>query len=149
MRRGPPSGGQAEGYSSAGRPSPYVARFVEDLTEPDLDALGEELELVVLNFRASWCGPCKRQDPVFARASRTVCEETPEAPVVLANVDVDRNQALATDRRVKSVPTTLILAKEDGLLWGTSWREKARFQGVVPYQKLLDEIEEQLSGLTA
>lgn len=117
-----------------------MARLHEEFAEPTLDALGDGIELVVADFGASWCGPCKRQDPVFKRVAETVCEEAPDDPVVFLMVDVDRNQPLAREQRVKSVPTTVILRKEDGLLWGTSWREKARFTGIVPYPKLLDEV---------
>lgn len=117
-----------------------MARLDEEFAEPSLDALEDGIELVVADFGASWCGPCKRQDPVFKRVAETICEETPDDPVAFLMVDVDRNQPLAREQRVKSVPTTVILRKEDGLLWGTSWREKARFTGIVPYPKLLDEV---------
>lgn len=117
-----------------------MARLHEEFAEPSLEALEDGIELVVADFGASWCGPCKRQDPVFKRVAETICDQAPDDPVVFLMVDVDRNQPLARDQRVKSVPTTVILRKEDGLLWGTSWREKARFTGIVPYPKLLDEV---------
>lgn len=123
-----------------------MARLHEEFAEPSLDALGDGIEVVVADFGASWCGPCKRQDPVFKRVAETICDEAPDDPVVFLMVDVDRNQPLAREQRVKSVPTTVILRKEDGLLWGTSWREKARFTGIVPYPKLLDEVSSYLDG---
>lgn len=124
-----------------------VAELSEEFLEPSLDALGEEIRLAVLDFSASWCGPCKRQDPVFKRLARSFCEKSPDEPVSFLVVDVDKNQPLARSRRVKSVPTTLILAKEDGLLWGESWREKARFTGVVPYPTLMEAVDERVDEL--
>lgn len=124
-----------------------MAHLAEDFLEPSLDALENGIRLAVVDFSATWCGPCKRQDPVFKRLARSVCEEAPDEPVAFLIADVDKNQALAREQRVKSVPTTLILAKEKGLLWGESWREKARFTGIVPYPKLMSEVEEQLDGL--
>lgn len=126
-----------------------MAHLEEAFLEPSLDALEDDIRLAVLDFSATWCGPCKRQDPVFRRMARTVCEEDPDAPIAFLVVDVDRNQALARRQRVKSVPTTLILAEEEGLLWGTSWREKARFTGIVPYPRLLEAVHERLDGATA
>lgn len=124
-----------------------MAEFAEDFLEPSLEALPDEVRLAVVDFSASWCGPCKRQDPMFKRLARAFCDEAPDEPVRFLLVDVDKNQPLARSRHVKSVPTTLILAKEDGLLWGQSWREKARFTGVVPYPTLKEAVDERLDDI--
>lgn len=124
-----------------------MTELAEDFLEPSLDALQDDVRLAVIDFSATWCGPCKRQDPVFKRLARSFGEEAPDLPVRFLIVDVDKNQPLARSRRVKSVPTTLILAKEEGLLWGESWREKARFTGVVPYPTLMDAVRERVAQL--
>lgn len=123
-----------------------MAHLAENYLEPSLDALRDGVDVAVVDFSASWCGPCKRQDPVFKRMAKTICEAHPDEPVAFLIVDVDRNQALAGEQRVKSVPTTLILRKEEGLLWGKGWREKARFTGIVPYPKLLEEVSSRLDA---
>lgn len=120
-----------------------MARFFDEYAEPTLDGL-EDFRVVALNFSASWCGPCKRQDPLFKRVADAIQGEDPEASVAFLHVDVDQNGALASRRRVKSVPTTLILSRESGLIWGKVWREKARFTGVIPFRKLLLEVQERL-----
>ncbi len=123
-----------------------MAELFESFTEPSLDGLDEEIRVAVINFTATWCGPCRRQDPLFERVAGTVLEEDPEEPVAFLNVDIDENGALATRRRVKSVPTTLILVKEEALFWGEAWREKARFTGVIPYPKLLGEVRDRFEA---
>ncbi len=121
-----------------------MARFFDGYAEPTLDGL-EDFHVVALNFSATWCGPCKRQDPLFERVASTFMDENPEARIAFLHVDVDENGALASRRRVKSVPTTLILSRESGLIWGQVWREKARFTGVVPFPKLMSEVEENVA----
>lgn len=126
-----------------------MAELLDSYAEPNLDALGEGTRLAVINFSATWCGPCRRQDPLFERVADTVLEEHPQAPVAFLVVDVDENGPLASKRRVKSVPTTLIVAKQPGFLWGETWREKARFTGVIPYPRLLEKVREHLDALEA
>lgn len=109
-----------------------------------LDELEDDVRVAVVDVSASWCAPCRRQDPVFERVADAVLEERPDAPVAFLLVDVDENGALARQRRVKSVPTTLILTRESALLLGEAWREARRFKGVTPYPVLAKAVEEAL-----
>lgn len=106
-----------------------------------LDEVGEGTQLVVIDFWATWCGPCKRYSPVFQRLARDMRREHEDKPVAFLSVDVDRNQALARSYRVKAVPTTVIAAKEKGLFGAAKWKEKARFSGIVPYPKLAETVQ--------
>ena len=58
---------------------------------------------VLIDFWATWCGPCMRQGPVV--------EELAEEGYAVGKVDVDQNMALAQQFRVVSIPT-LILFKD-------------------------------------
>lgn len=108
-----------------------------------LEAFREE-GVVVIDFGASWCSPCKRQRPIFERVAGWFETERPEDGVVFLTVDVDENAGLPAQFQVKSVPTTLVTCYEDALLWGKRWREKKRFQGIVPFPKLQGAIVEVL-----
>lgn len=121
-----------------------MTTFVDGFEEPSLDALDEGVRVAAVDFSASWCSPCRRQDPLFERVAEGFLEDRPDAPVAFLVVDVDANTELSSRRRVKSVPTTLVLRRESGLVFGEGWREKARFQGVTPYPILVEAIEEQL-----
>lgn len=121
--------------------------LLDDFDGPDLDQVGEDVRLVVIDFSASWCGPCRRYDPVFQRLANDLTEEMAEEPVVFLHVDVDRNQALARELGVKSVPTTVIAAREKRLIFGDRWTEKARFSGIVPYPRLMDAVNEQIAAI--
>ncbi len=124
-----------------------MTELKEDYLDPSLDHLPNGSRLVVIDFSATWCGPCKRQDPVFRRVASAFGNEAADEPVTFLTVDVDRNQALARAYKVKSVPTTLVMAQESSLFRGIHWREKARFQGVIPYPTLKQTVSEHLEDL--
>jgi len=64
--------------------------------------------IVLVDFWASWCGPCRRFAPTFEQAS----EQHPD--IVFAKVDTQAEQALAGALRITSIPT--LMAFRDGIL---------------------------------
>ena len=81
-------------------------------------------EPVLVDFWATWCGPCMRQGPIV--------EELAEEGYAVGKVDVDQNMALAQQFRVVSIPT-LILFK-DG-------EEVKRFVGLTSKEELKSALE--------
>ena len=71
-----------------------VEDFRRDVIEPSMDAL------VVLDFWAEWCGPCKALAPILEKVT---AEFAPR--VKLVKVNVDENQVVAAQFRVQSIPT--------------------------------------------
>jgi thioredoxin 1 len=69
----------------------------------ELEAVTGDSEVVLVDFYADWCGPCKMIEPVV----ETIASETPAA---VAKVDVDQNQSLAAEFGVQGVPTLLLFA---------------------------------------
>ncbi len=69
----------------------------------DLDELVGDHDVVLTDFYADWCGPCRMLEPIV----ETLAAET-EATV--AKVDVDANQQLATAYGVRGVPTLVLFA---------------------------------------
>jgi putative thioredoxin len=72
-----------------------VEAFRRDIVEPSMT------KLVVLDFWAEWCGPCKQLGPVLEK----VCADYADKGVVLAKVDVDANKFIASQFQVRSIPT--------------------------------------------
>ncbi|MGE4322077.1 MAG: tetratricopeptide repeat protein [Sphingobium sp.] len=72
-----------------------VEAFRRDVVEPS------QSQLVIVDFWAEWCGPCKQLAPVIEK----VCADYATKGVVLVKVNVDENQFIASQFRVQSIPT--------------------------------------------
>jgi len=72
-----------------------VERFQKDVVAPSMD------KVVVLDFWAEWCGPCKALTPVLEK----VCGEYADKGVVLAKLNVDEERFIAAQCHVQSIPT--------------------------------------------
>jgi thioredoxin 1 len=66
-----------------------------------------EKGVVIVDYWAAWCGPCKMYGPIFEETSKEV------ENVTFAKVDVDSNQELAGQSNVRGIPTTIIF--KDGV----------------------------------
>ena len=82
---------------------------------------------VLIDFFATWCGPCKMMHPVLEELHKKVGDK---ARVI--KIDIDKNQELAAIYNVRSVPTLMIFRNGE-LKWRTS--------GVQPIQTLEQELE--------
>jgi len=84
---------------------------MKEITNNDISHLKGKECLFLFYFTASWCGPCKRMYPLIEKMS----EGLDESKVEIYKVDIDENDDLASDLKVKSVPT-FYLFKEKELL---------------------------------
>jgi thioredoxin 1 len=90
------------------------------------DVLDETLP-VLLDFTATWCGPCKMLAPVMEELA-----EEWEGKVQVYKIDVDQSQDLAMKYQVMSVPTVMIFV--DG-------EEKERLVGFRPKKRIIKKVE--------
>nr|WP_297307838.1 thioredoxin [uncultured Flavobacterium sp.] len=66
---------------------------------------------VLVDFFATWCGPCKTQAPILDEVKQRLGNQ-----VSIIKIDVDQNQAVAATYQVRSVPT-LIIFKKGEICW--------------------------------
>jgi thioredoxin 1 len=79
-----------------------------DLTLADFESTVTAEGITLVDFWASWCGPCRAFAPVFEAAA----EEHPD--ITFAKVDTEAEQELAGGLKIQSIPTLMIF--RDGIL---------------------------------
>ena len=97
-----------------------------DLTTENFDSTVLQASgLVLVDFWASWCGPCKMTGPIIEQLAEEVKN------VKFAKVDVDQNQELSSQYQIFSIPTFLVF--KDGQVVN-------QFVGAVSKEGFLSEI---------
>ncbi|MBF0212656.1 MAG: thioredoxin [Magnetococcales bacterium] len=96
------------------------------LTQDNFEATVTGNDIVVIDFWADWCGPCKAFAPIFERVSEKF------ADVVFAKVDTDREQELAGAFQIRSIPTLMVF-RESTILFVQP--------GMLPEAALTDLVE--------
>lgn len=105
-----------------------VDRFRQDVVEPSMT------KLVILDFWAEWCGPCKALTPVLEK----VAADYADKGVVLAKVNVDEDGFIASQFQVRSIPTVYAMFRGQPVADLTNARSESQLK------TMLDQLLEKL-----
>lgn len=87
-------------------------------------------QLVLVDFYATWCGPCKTMHPVLQELKQRLGDQ-----IRILKIDVDRYQNTAAQYRIQSVPTLMLFRNGQAL-----WRQS----GALPLPALLEQVKAHL-----
>ena len=100
------------------------------INSSEFSGLLQEDKLLVVDFFATWCGPCKKLSPTLDEVSEELGEQ-----VNIVKVDVDESEDLAMDYGIRSVPTVLFFK---------NGQQVDKFVGAIPNSAIVATIQEQL-----
>ena len=114
-----------------------------ELTQENFDQTVSDNPMVIVDFWAPWCGPCRGFAPVYEKASET------HPDIVFAKVNTDEQQALAGAFGIRSIPTLMvfrekiILFQQAGALPGNALEQVIGQARSLDMAKVREEIEKQ------
>ncbi|MFD4525824.1 thioredoxin [Streptomyces sp. NPDC058470] len=106
-----------------------------ELTKENFDQTVKDNEFVLIDFWASWCGPCRGFAPVYEKAA----EANPD--LVFAKVDTEAQPELAAAFDIRSIPTLMIVRDQVAIFSQPGALPQAALEDVIGQARKLDMDE--------
>jgi len=109
--------------------------WIYNLPEAQIKSLSEN-KLILLDFWASWCQPCRKMDEKLWNSPEIKMVADKFIPL---KVDIDVQQDLAIKYGIKAIPTVVLMTANGEVIW-----KKTDFTSAVPYLKVLQDIPDDI-----
>ena len=116
-----------------------------DLTEPEFAEVIENNDIVILDFWAEWCGPCKAYGPVYERVSNEFED------VIFAKINTEEEPQLGRMFNIRSIPTTIAFKEQIGVFMQPGALPEDALRDLVVMLKGLDmdEVRQEMESIKA
>jgi thioredoxin 1 len=116
-----------------------------DLTEPKFAEVIENNDIVILDFWAEWCGPCKAYGPVYERVSNEFND------VIFAKINTEEEPQLGRMFNIRSIPTTIAFKEQIGVFMQPGALPEDALRDLVVMLKDLDmdEVRQEMESIKA
>ena len=116
-----------------------------DLTEPKFAEVIENNDIVILDFWAEWCGPCKAYGPVYERVSNEFED------VIFAKINTEEEPQLGRMFNIRSIPTTIAFKEQIGVFMQPGALPEDALRDLVVMLKDLDmdEVRQEMESIKA
>ena len=116
-----------------------------DLTEPEFAEVIENNVIVILDFWAEWCGPCKAYGPVYERVSNEF------ENVIFAKINTEEEPQLGRMFNIRSIPTTIAFKEQIGVFMQPGALPEDALRDLVVMLKDLDmdEVRKEMESIKA